>query len=432
MPIRKRSFEPILQPEEGSGDNQSLPSVANNHEDIHDKGYPTALKNTDESPAVAKEAQAAPKTDTPYYPETLRNNDTPNGKRNPVPKIITPDESEPIHQPEPPSELTQPNTPDKGEIGCDTSFFSTIQRILMPILLLVAAFLGIFITHNIATFIQTICTMPLVGRILYAIPTVVFLGLLIYMFVQFCIMMKHLHTFNQISSKAFEELKARENLRILCTKETDKAKRQLEELLNETELQNRMFKQYAPDINIKQIKVQLKNQHNTPQQWIKDFVNLYQAKVDDLARKRISYYSWRAAAAATASPFAALDQVIVLATSVTLLKELFQIYNLKPKWDKNLLLMARMVIQVYLAGYWQNLTAAGTDALSDGLNTLVENVKSTDAESIISKAGVKIGSFMGGGVGTTFAKTVGEFTLHKITVSRLGEAAIRVLQPVRL
>ena len=159
---------------------------------------------------------------------------------------------------------------------------------------------------------------------------------------------------------------------------------------------------------------------------------LYQSNLDELARKRISYYSWRAAAAATASPFAALDQLIVLATCVTMLKELFQIYCLKPKWDKNLLLMARIVIQVYLTGYWQTLSVAGADALSNGLNTFLNHVKGTDAENILVKGGAKVGSLLGGGIGNTVAKTIGEFTLHKITVSRLGEAAIRVLQPVKV
>ena len=267
---------------------------------------------------------------------------------------------EPIPPPEGSIILTNPDasvahpeeSSDDNEIGCNTSFFDALPKFFMPILLLVTAVLGILITHNIVTFIQTICTLPLSAKILYFIPTAIFLAILFYMLVQICVMMHKLHTFTQVSYKALKELQDRENLRRLCNKKADAAKKRLEDLLKDNEHQTRLIKKYAPELDIKSIKEQLNGAHCTTEEWIKRFVDIYQDRLDYIARKRISYYSWRAAMAATASPFAAFDQLIVLATCVTMLKELFQLYSLKPKWDKNLLLMARIVIQVYLTGYW--------------------------------------------------------------------------------
>ncbi len=113
-----------------------------------------------------------------------------------------------------------------------------------------------------------------------------------------------------------------------------------------------------------------------------------------------------------------------------MLKDLFLLYNLRPTWDKNLLLMARMVIHVYATGFWQDFSKAGVEALDKGLDTFIDNVKNSPMEGFMAKAGSSVGGLLGGNLGNIVARGVGECVMHKITVGRLGAAAIRMLQPV--
>ena len=125
-----------------------------------------------------------------------------------------------------------------------------------------------------------------------------------------------------------------------------------------------------------------------------------------------------------------MDQLIVLAACIAMLKDLFMMYNLKPTWDKNLLLMTRIVIHVYATGFWQDFSKAGVETLHKGLDTFIDNVKNTRMEGVMAKAGSGAGSLIGGSLGQMVARGVGECVMHKITVGRLGAAAIRLLQPV--
>lgn len=340
----------------------------------------------------------------------------------------------PTYNPPPESENDVPPEEDMPqEAACDASFFDKLQRFLMPLLLLAVALLGCSITKNIAVFYQTVRTMSLWEIILFSIPMAVFSGILLFVLYKLIVLMGHLRAFTQISGKALQELRGRENLRKLCIQREGEARQKLVELLKEdSKDQDKLFMACGGNklMEIRVAKESLLGYHCTDREWISKYVDEYQNKVDSLAKDIIGRYSWKAAAAATASPFVALDQIIVLATCVTMLKDLFLLYNLRPTWDKNLLLMARMVIHVYATGFWQDFSKAGVEALDKGLDTFIDNVKNSPMEGFMAKAGSSVGGLLGGNLGNIVARGVGECVMHKITVGRLGAAAIRMLQPV--
>ena len=315
----------------------------------------------------------------------------------------------PTYNPPPESENDVPPEEDMPqEAACDASFFDKLQRFLMPLLLLAVALLGCSITKNIAVFYQTVRTMALWEIILFSIPMAVFSGILLFVLYKLIVLMGHLRAFTQISGKLVELLK------------------------EDSKDQDKLFMACGGNklMEIRAAKESLLGYHCTDREWISKYVDEYQNKVDSLAKDIIGRYSWKAAAAATASPFVALDQIIVLATCVTMLKDLFLLYNLRPTWDKNLLLMARMVIHVYATGFWQDFSKAGVEALDKGLDTFIDNVKNSPMEGFMAKAGSSVGGLLGGNLGNIVARGVGECVMHKITVGRLGAAAIRMLQPV--
>ena len=357
------------------------------------------LSNERSSGAVAEKTTALPSpecdTESP-----LRVGDTGLGRRKVVAKPCEPPSQTPEEQGE--EEVDTVPAP-----SCEITFFDRIQRFTSPILILITAVLGYYIFGNLASFYQDFCEFSKVEKICFGIPMGIFVGLLFYMLWKLVCVWFRLRIFTQISAKALRELEERGELRRLSRQCNQAARGELEKLLRgNTSMQDKFIIQVAPQIgnSLKVERERLLKEHCLSKDWIDLFVKNYQSKLDEVANKRISHYSWQAAIVATISPFPALDQLIVLKYCVTLLKELFQIYNLKPKWDKNLLLMARIVIHVYVTGFWQQL--AGTEVVAKGLGILGRNVAS--------------------GIGRILA----EGAMHKITVSRLGTAAIRVLQPV--
>ncbi len=110
------------------------------------------------------------------------------------------------------------------EAACDASFFDKLQRFLMPLLLLAVALLGCSITKNIAVFYQTVRTMSMWEIILFSIPMAVFSGILLFVLYKLIVLMGHLRAFTQISGKALQELRGRENLRKLCIQREGEAR----------------------------------------------------------------------------------------------------------------------------------------------------------------------------------------------------------------
>ncbi len=338
------------------------------------------------------------------------------------------------YNPPPESENDVPPEEDMPEeAACDTSFFDKLQRVLMPLLLLAVALLGCSITKNIAVFYQTVRSMSVWEIILFSIPMALFSGILLFVLCKLIVLMHHLRTFSQISTKALQELHSRENLRRLCVQREEEARWKLTDLLKEdSKEQDKIFQSFGEEklLSIRAAKESLLEMHCTAGEWISTYVAEYQSRIDELAKNVVSRYSWKAATAATASPFVAIDQIIVMATCIAMLKDLFLMYNLKPTWDKNLLLMTRIVIHVYATGYWQDFSKAGVETLHKGLDTFIDNVKNTRMEGVMAKAGSGVGNMIGGHIGQMVARGVGECVMHKITVGRLGAAAIRMLQPV--
>lgn len=379
---------------------------------------PTESQEKSPEPQIVKESSP--------INQMRRENDQRTGFRKPPPPI-------PYNPPSESAENTTAEANEPQEAACDISFFDKLQHILMPLLLLAVALLGCSITKNIAVFYQTVRSMSVWEIVLFSLPMALFSGILVFVLYKTIILMFHLRTFTQISAKALRELRDREDLRRLCAKHEKEARKKLTELLkDDSPEQDKLFASFGEKklMEMRSSKESLLDAHCTAGEWISKYVIEYQSKVDELAQSIISRYSWKAAAAATASPFAALDQIIVLATCVTMLKELFLLYNLRPTWDKNLLLMTRMVIHVYATGFWQDFSEAGAEALNKGLDTFISNVKNTNMEGVMVKAGSGVGNFIGGNLGHIVARGVGECIMHKITVGRLGAAAMRMLRPV--
>ena len=102
-------------------------------------------------------------------------------------------------------------------------------------------------------------------------------------------------------------------------------------------------------------------------------------------------------------------RLIVLSSSIGMLKDLLELYSLKPTWDKNVVLMAQVIINTYCAGVLENIT-----------DSAIENISNLAGEAFTQIPDIAL---------RAAGKTT-ETVVHGCMVYRLGQAALKVLRPV--
>ena len=158
----------------------------------------------------------------------------------------------------------------------------------------------------------------------------------------------------------------------------------------------------------------------TPHDWLIDFKRDFQNPLDKIAEKRIWKYSKHAAVMTAISPYPLIDRLIVLQACLAMLKELLEIYALKPSWDKNLMLLARVILNTYLAGVIDEVVGKGAENAADNVASALANWCEKDIPGGIIPV-----------IGKGTGKIAGMIT-QAIIVRRLGYAAMGMLQPISM
>ena len=153
-----------------------------------------------------------------------------------------------------------------------------------------------------------------------------------------------------------------------------------------------------------------------PADWLKDFVGRFQRVLDGAARRCAKSYGTRVALGTAMSPIAVVDQAIVLYTSTRLVRNLLVLYNVRPAFGQTATILARAIIQTYLAREIERIAEEGIDAASDALTNQSEEL---------------FGSALGVGTATPFAAKLAEGATNGLLVLRLGDRTRSFLQPVR-
>lgn len=152
--------------------------------------------------------------------------------------------------------------------------------------------------------------------------------------------------------------------------------------------------------------------HEASPEWIKRFAVIYQEKLDSFAKERIKHYSIRGAVGATISRIPTMDRFIVLYSMFALVIDLLKIYNIRPSKLNATILLSKVVINTFLAGYSQ----AGAEALAEGACWIGASLTSIDPI---------VGKILGLGI-----KFSAEATAHGILIYRVGITAQKMLSPI--
>lgn len=301
-------------------------------------------------------------------------------------------------------------------------FVSKASKVLKFILLLLAAAATVFIVTETASFLASVRKLSLLEQIFLSIPMAIFAGIILYLIINLFFLLRKFHVSPQISIKALEQLEERRSLRklsLMCNRDAVKKLSrflesypsdgvELKKLGISSDVISRLEK------NRRKLIESANNLPGTTQDWIVDFRINFQNKLDEIAKKRIQYYSWNVAVMTGISPFSLIDRLIVLSGCLSMLKEFMQIFALKPSWDKNLVLMGKVIIQTYLAGIIYDVADTGIDAIN---SKLLEGV----GEGIPDFA-CKVAS--------GFSKKVTEGAIQGFMIFRLGKSALKILHPV--
>ena len=153
-----------------------------------------------------------------------------------------------------------------------------------------------------------------------------------------------------------------------------------------------------------------------PADWLRDFVGRFQRILDGAARRCARSYGTRVAVGTAMSPIPVVDQAIVLYTSVRLVRNLLELYNVRPAFGQTATILARAIIQTYLAGEIERLAEEGINAAADALKSSSDEL---------------FGSALGVGTATPFAAKFAEGATNGLLVFRLGNRTRSFLQPVR-
>lgn len=353
-----------------------------------------------------------PMTKSLRGPET-----TPKPPRKPAP-------IPPMPLPPPPIIVGSPeNDFSKTDFGIPLFF----KKFVSYLWLFIIGILGFFIIAETSAFLRSFHQLCRFEQFSLGIPMVIFTGILFFLLGKIIFFFFHLRTSPNIEIKVLKELASRKSMRRNSRTVFSKAQEELVQYLNMNEDYDKTLKMLGmSDEILKAIKKQrenLKSNQNekTKQSWLEDFSKYYQLPIDAFAKQRVKHYAAHAAWLATISPIPLLDRLIVGTACVNLIKELLQIYNLKPSWDKSLILMAKTIFNIYFSG------------ISGDVATKFAEL----SPEVLEKSFDQIGLENFGDVGASIlSKLKGPFSklteagIHGLLVYRIGQNAIKMLRPV--
>ena len=286
-----------------------------------------------------------------------------------------------------------------------------------------------FIITQTASFLASVRQLSRPEQILLAIPMVIFGGIILLYVLKMLSFFWKLRVSPQIRIKALHELAERSHLRELSGKAHQKAVKELCILLedektyasgNYADTLRKFSVSEEQILELEKARLKLidnaKNMPGTTHDWLNDFRERFQKPLDDIAIKQVQKHYLHAALLTGISPYPLIDRLIVLWDSLSMLKELLEIYALKPSWDKNLALLAKVIINVFLAGIIDNAAEYTTSWIADPISKLKED---NGPLSTTGKIAIK------------FSGKIAAMAVQAIFVRRLGIAAMKMLRPIQ-
>ena len=291
------------------------------------------------------------------------------------------------------------------------------------VMLAAGGLLGLFLFNQVASAIAAINTLPETVRW----AGWGFFGLLAlavtYAILRLTILYIRLRRNKQLRLRGLIELEKRTHLRWLINSKRHEAYSQLEAYLREYPAGTDRERKRLAAVGLSgddlhslvraREKLLDRDRWADATAWFDGFRDTFQAKQDEAAARRVSYWARRTAFATAVSPNALADTGMTLYFSFALLADLCTIYNLRTGRLGTMVLLSRVFFNSYLAGQMNEMEGWTADQIQQ----LVEPHLPT-SELVLGKVFSKLGAKASAGA------------VNYLLLSRLGKYGCRMLRPV--
>ena len=308
-------------------------------------------------------------------------------------------------------------------VGGGLQLPATVVRITTVSGILLAGVLGLLVATQLASLIADLRTIPTPWTWALGGFAALSAGAITWIAISLVVRLVRLRRSPGVNVAAVQALQERNAWQRLAVEHANEAEAELRDYLNSYSLNSHNRKALtgaglteAEFDDLVAAKRRLLDDESflPPAEWLNDFVRRFQSRLDEAADRRAKLYGKRVALGTAISPFAVVDQGIVFYTSLQLVRNLLVLYNVRPAFGQTATILARAVVQTYLAGEIERLA-------EDGVDALVKELPGTSGELF--------GSALGTAAST--ASRLGEGAVNGLLIWRLATRAKSLLQPVK-
>ncbi len=299
-----------------------------------------------------------------------------------------------------------------------------LYRFALWIMIFIGAVLGLFLVSQGVRFAAQVSSLSVPWNILAIALFLFFLGIILLVVVRICSKFLVLKKKSKLDLKALNVLAQRKRFQQLALKKKDEAREALAGYILDYNVNSSraalpgLEKKDLEKLSIFKQSLADKKGYIDSTRWLKEFEESFVHILDKAARKRIRAYTRTVAVGTAASPIRFIDQMIVLYSSLRLINELLEIYNLRPAFGQSATVLSRAIIQAYLSGVIGEQSEAGVEAFSDYYESIFGEISFATGISAATDA-------------TRFIlPKVSEGALNGFLIWRLGRQAQKMLRPL--
>ena len=287
-----------------------------------------------------------------------------------------------------------------------------------------ASVLGLILVSQAAALVPAIRGLPVPLDWTMGTLAVLFAGTLGWLILQLVLMLVRLQRNPSVNLHAIQTLEERRRMQNLAVEYAERAETELRDYLKGYQLDDDARRRLL-DLGLTERELEdlaeakrslLANEESMPpEEWLSAVRRRFQSILDRVAESRTKVYAKRVGFGTALSPVAMIDRAVVLYACVALIKELAFLYGLRPALGQTATIMARSILQTYLAGLLQYASEAAVDTLWSEVSEYLGDAAMRIPASIPKVGGARIT----------------EGIVNGFLISRLGKQTISLLQPIR-
>ncbi len=300
-----------------------------------------------------------------------------------------------------------------------------IRRLGFVVLLVVASVLGLFLVSETVSFWVSVESLPQTGRWLAIGGFLIFGSVIAAVITGLLWSCVRLQRSPQIKLQAIRRLNERRQMQKFVKSKHDEARKTLETYLKSFPVgpdgRRALLAAGVMDSECKDLEKAsdhlLDNERLlSSADWCSDFENIFLSILDSAANRRIIKYANRAGLSTAATPVAIVDRMIILYSSLAMIKDLLTIYQLRPAAAQTWVVFSKSILLTYLSGLVEESTEHAADEMMGNIEEWTEG---------------GIGALTGA-LGQAVSAKAAEGLLNRIFLKRIGKSTIRIIRPVAM